>query len=979
LRPNFARSRVLAAVTTLVTALAAGCNKTDSTSVVVELYTTSLTAGADLDQIEVTVNDAPAVAFDLASPATAGKRDFPVRFGVTPATGDTASLKIVGRLRGADKLTSGARFGFLKGETRLLRIRLDKECVGFAPPCGGSMVCAAGACAPDEVDVTKLPPFVAAAEGGPKPGRDASADGAKDGAGTGDAPGPADVRTDGMGGGGTDGAAGCAEGATRECSCGVMAGGHQTCSGAAWGPCAISCDATGMKGTCGPGTRTCDEAAAHWGDCSIAPANTDTCAPDNDDNCNGLENEGCTCVMGQTQTCDKGGLFGTCAKGTETCDLTGKWSGCTVKPALADTCDPGNDDNCNGAVNEKCPCVNGKTRPCSDGGLFGKCAAGTQTCAGQQWGACSIAAASADTCAADNDDNCNGKPNEGCACVTGQTRTCATAGLFGKCAAGTQTCDGTGKWGSCSVPPAASDTCAANNDDNCNGKVNEGCACVTGQTRPCSDAGAKGKCAGGTQTCDGAGKWGACSISPAAADTCVSGDDSTCNGVANEGCTCINAQTRPCSDAGAKGKCAGGTQTCGNGAWGACSIAPVAADTCVAGNDDNCNGIANEGCACTNGQTRACSADSLFGKCASGSETCAAGKWGSCSITPSASDTCVAGNDDNCNGVANEGCTCTNGQTRACSAGGYFGKCANGTETCGGGSWGSCSIAPSASDTCTSGNDDNCNGKANEGCTCLNGQTRPCSADNLFGKCANGTETCSGGAWGNCSITPSASDTCVAGNDDNCNGVANQNCACLAGASRCATSPERRQTCDTGGVWQTVETCGGGASCQNGGTACLKPNGVACTSASQCSSGICSTYFADTDGDGYGNSNSTISVCGASPPSGYTTDSSDCCDTDNQAFPGQTSYFGAPRAGCGGFDYNCDGTNTKLLTQTTSYTCDLTFHTCNFYNAGWAGSIPDCGLRVNWITGCSYTVYNGTPTCPTTVQVYPSQPLQQCR
>jgi hypothetical protein len=978
--------RSTAAAIIAACALASGCTKTESTSVVVELYTTSLTAGADLDQVTATVKGRDPVSFELASPAAGAKVDFPIRFGVTPAASDdeTVTLAIVGRLRGADRLTTSARFGFVRGETRLLRLRLDRECMDHAPACAAGLACLAGTCTSDQVDVTKLPAYVPSpvVDAGPKPQPqgDAASDRAEAAP---DAPRDAtsqlDASSDLAGQGGADGPAACADGTTRACSCGVMAGGQQACAGGKWGACTISCDATGMKGTCGPGTRTCDEAAAHWGECSVPPAAADTCAPDNDDNCNGLANEGCTCVMGQTRTCDKGGLFGACAKGTQTCDAAGKWSACTIKPALADTCEAGNDDNCNGVVNEKCPCINGKTRPCSDGGLFGKCAAGTQTCAGQAWGACTITPAAADTCAPDNDDNCNGKPNESCACVAGQTRTCATGGLFGKCAAGNQTCDSTGKWSACSIAPAAADTCAANNDDNCNGKVNEGCACITGQSRPCSDAGAKGKCAGGTQACDGAGKWGACSIAPAAADTCAAGDDSTCNGTPNEGCACLNGQTRACSAGGAKGTCAGGTQTCGNGAWGACSVAPAAADSCAPGNDDTCNGTPNEGCACTNGSTRLCSAAGLFGKCAGGSETCAAGKWGACSITPSASDTCVAGNDDNCNGAVNEGCACTNGQTRACSAGGLFGKCANGTQTCGGGSWGACSITPSGADTCDANNDDNCNGKANEGCGCLNGQTRLCSAGGLSGKCANGNQTCGGGSWGACSITPSASDTCVAGNDDNCNGTPNQGCACLAGATRCASGPERRQTCDSAGAWQTVETCVSGAVCQSNGAVCLKQDGVACTAGSQCLSGICSTYYADADHDGYGDANSPTRVCGTPIPSGYTADSTDCCDGDANAYPGQTSYFDVPRATCGGFDYNCDGSQTKLLATLASLSCDLTFHTCNFYNEGWSGSVPDCGLKVNWITSCTYTTLGPTPSCAVTVKVYPSQPVQQCR
>lgn len=43
-------------------------------------------------------------------------------------------------------------------------------------------------------------------------------------------------------------------------------------------------------------------------------------------------------------------------------------------------------------------------------------------------------------------------------------------------------------------------------------------------------------------------------------------------------------------------------------------------------------------------------------------------------------------------------------------------------------------------------------------------------------------------------------------------------------------------------------------------------------------------YFADTDGDGFGDPNSSIFTC--NPPSGYVTDNTDCNDNDGDAYPG---------------------------------------------------------------------------------------------
>jgi hypothetical protein len=60
-----------------------------------------------------------------------------------------------------------------------------------------------------------------------------------------------------------------------------------------------------------------------------------------------------------------------------------------------------------------------------------------------------------------------------------------------------------------------------------------------------------------------------------------------------------------------------------------------------------------------------------------------------------------------------------------------------------------------------------------------------------------------------------------------------------------------------------------------------------------------STWYADTDGDGYGDAASTTPAC--SEPSGYVADSTDCDDTVATTFPGADEY-------CNGADDDCDGT-----------------------------------------------------------------------
>lgn len=80
---------------------------------------------------------------------------------------------------------------------------------------------------------------------------------------------------------------------------------------------------------------------------------------------------------------------------------------------------------------------------------------------------------------------------------------------------------------------------------------------------------------------------------------------------------------------------------------------------------------------------------------------------------------------------------------------------------------------------------------------CTETATRSCVAQ---GTCAGGTQSCSNGQWGPCSIQPAASDTCTPGNDDNCNGTPNDNACTVkqisAGASyTCALLSDNRVRC----------------------------------------------------------------------------------------------------------------------------------------------------------------------------------------
>lgn len=216
---------------------------------------------------------------------------------------------------------------------------------------------------------------------------------------------------------------------------------------------------------------------------------------------------------------------GACKIGERRCNSDGTWGQClgAVEAQPTDACDvPGNDGDCNGVLNEGCPCTNDETQAC--GTDAGNCEKGTQTCVGGQWGACvgEVAPEAVDTCAEGDDADCNEVPNENCECINGQSQECGSA--VGNCEKGTQTCQD-GVWGPCEgeVQAEAADTCVAADDADCDGSPNEGCDCTDGQTRGCGDTCGMQSC--GTdhtwETCSGGGE---CTVGEVQTDTVVCGN-----------------------------------------------------------------------------------------------------------------------------------------------------------------------------------------------------------------------------------------------------------------------------------------------------------------------------------------------------------------------------------------------------------------------------------------------------------------------
>jgi len=105
-----------------------------------------------------------------------------------------------------------------------------------------------------------------------------------------------------------------------------------------------------------------------------------------DDNCDGSIDEQCPCRQGEIIVCGKD--EGICKPGTQLC-VEGWLTSCNgpgyLGPEETDSCDDGLDNNCDGFIDENCTCDEGDTQPC--GSNIGICEEGTQVCYNNQFGA----------------------------------------------------------------------------------------------------------------------------------------------------------------------------------------------------------------------------------------------------------------------------------------------------------------------------------------------------------------------------------------------------------------------------------------------------------------------------------------------------------------------------------------------------------------------------------------------------------------
>jgi hypothetical protein len=634
------------------------------------------------------------------------------------------------------------------------------------------------------------------------------------------------------------------------------------------------------------------------------------------------------------------------------------------------------------------------------------CQAGTGTCDGQ--GACLVPDKNALGVACEVDDDCA----EGHCVANGDgTRVCCDAACDGVC----QACSAAGR---CETTPATDVRCAAvpcPADNVCRDYVDtitDNLCRAFGQCRDALDCGASGAFTAlrpsAQCVCDPAS--GGCSLAVGTAcaldGECASGacaqtgqgNRVCCSGACGAGSFCNAAGTGCVQCEGSQITCDGNVQrtcdagtlvttTCNNGCTPGvgCNALPPVGFLCDAG---QCapGGVCQQDVA---GQARCC-----VRNCAAEGKVCSPS--GSCDCPPgqvAVGTSCLLEPGDPCQSGAQcqAGLACVDGVCCQEACGGFCERCQAGSGLCVAVAAGQQELDPTSGNDCSNGFEctgvrGGCRARTGQACTdddgsgCVSGACEPtagggarvcCSqaCDGVLGSCRStgqGCVQCESAAQcgngcnvvqGTCNPLRAAGDTCSVAGQCATN-------ACVRAAdgnnlSRCCANCAPGQLCTAQG------------QCVNSG----EPDGSPCAVNGDCLGGACRDQYLNIDEDAFPDMTTGIRICGSTPVLGRVfardDNQSDCCDSDDQVFPG--APIPEPFAGvqgfeevnnCSNFNYDCRNGETSSgrqarVNNTICINADISGLTeqqaqavCDAI-AGWEAATPECG-ETGTMANCTY-------------------------
>lgn len=479
-------------------------------------------------------------------------------------------------------------------------------------------------------------------------------------------------------------------------------------------------------------------------------------------------------------------------------------------------------------------------------------------------------------------------------------------------------------------------------------------------------------------------------VYPGASEVC-NGLDDDCNGSSDDGLTFLNYFTDADGDgfgdasAIAVNSCVAipGSVTDNSDCDDASnSINPAASEVCNA-IDDDCSGSADDGLTFLDyytdadgdgfGDASAIAVNSCIPVAGAVTDNTDCADY-SAAIFPGSVEFCN-GVDDDCDGIQDNGITFTT--YYADNDGDTYGNPSITISVCDGLPGGfsenglDCddfnpAINPDAAEICNA-IDDNCDGNSDEGLTFLDYYV---DADgdgfgDISGSAVNSCEPLTGYVIDNSdcddtdnNINPGAAEICN-GLDENCNGSSDEG----------LTFIDYYTDADSDGFGDAsasaVSSCNPVAGSVTDNSDCddsdnsINPSGIeVCNTVDDnCNGnvdeGVTSVFYLDADADGFGTNATTVDAC--SVPAGYSTNSSDCNDSNTGIYPN------APEICGNGIDEDCDGIADLVANiaaggpTTFCFGGSLTF-TCTTAGTGLSYQWLKAGVAVAGATNATYTV-----------------------